>query len=127
VNASSAVVEQRLANVGATIMGRNMFGPDRGPWRDESWRGSWGDRGARTSEARAQADPGSQRARCYSHQVRSWLTCFPPSAVVAETRATRTGALSALRHKQSSGANAAIGAVCRSRGLGESAHGYIGS
>ena len=41
VNASSAVVEQRLANVGATIMGRNMFGPVRGPWRDESWRGWW--------------------------------------------------------------------------------------
>jgi len=43
VNASSAVVEQRLANVGATIMGRNMFGPIRGPWRDESWRGWWGE------------------------------------------------------------------------------------
>ncbi len=43
VNASSAVVEQRLANVGATIMGPNMFGPARGPWRDESWRGWWGE------------------------------------------------------------------------------------
>jgi len=43
VNASSAVVEQRLANVGATIMGRNMFGPVRGPWGDESWRGWWGE------------------------------------------------------------------------------------
>ncbi len=43
VNASSAVVEQRLANVGATIMGRNMFGPVRGPWSDESWRGWWGE------------------------------------------------------------------------------------
>jgi dihydrofolate reductase len=43
VNASSAVVEERLANVGATIMGRNMFGPVRGPWRDESWRGWWGE------------------------------------------------------------------------------------
>src|ERR1700691_566470 len=43
VNASSAVVEQRLANVGATIMGRNMFGPIRGPWMDESWRGWWGE------------------------------------------------------------------------------------
>ena len=43
VNASSAVVGQRLANVGATIMGRNMFAPVRGPWRDESWRGWWGE------------------------------------------------------------------------------------
>ncbi|MDB5692098.1 MAG: dihydrofolate reductase [Alphaproteobacteria bacterium] len=30
-------------NVGASILGRNMFGPVRGPWRDESWRGWWGD------------------------------------------------------------------------------------
>jgi dihydrofolate reductase len=30
-------------NVGAWIMGRNMFGPVRGPWPDESWRGWWGE------------------------------------------------------------------------------------
>lgn len=30
-------------NVGAWILGRNMFGPVRGPWIDESWRGWWGD------------------------------------------------------------------------------------
>ncbi|GLZ44211.1 deaminase reductase [Actinomycetospora sp. NBRC 106375] len=30
-------------NVGATIMGRNMFGPVRGDWPDESWRGWWGE------------------------------------------------------------------------------------
>jgi dihydrofolate reductase len=29
--------------IGATIMGRNMFGPVRGPWRDEDWRGWWGE------------------------------------------------------------------------------------
>jgi dihydrofolate reductase len=29
--------------IGATIMGRNMFGPIRGPWGDEEWRGWWGD------------------------------------------------------------------------------------
>ena len=28
--------------VGACIMGRNMFGPVRGPWRDDSWKGWWG-------------------------------------------------------------------------------------
>jgi dihydrofolate reductase len=33
----------RTDNVGATIMGRNMFGPIRGPWPDESWRGWWGE------------------------------------------------------------------------------------
>jgi dihydrofolate reductase len=43
VNASSGVVEERRANVGATIMGRNMFGPVRGPWPDDSWRGWWGE------------------------------------------------------------------------------------
>lgn len=30
-------------NVGAWILGRNMFGPVRGPWHDESWRGWWGE------------------------------------------------------------------------------------
>ena len=32
-----------FANVGAWILGRNMFGPVRGPWPDESWKGWWGD------------------------------------------------------------------------------------
>ena len=31
------------ANIGATIMGRNMFGPIRGEWPDERWTGWWGD------------------------------------------------------------------------------------
>ena len=30
-------------NVGAWILGRNMFSPDRGPWPDMSWKGWWGD------------------------------------------------------------------------------------
>lgn len=30
-------------NVGAWILGRNMFGPLRGPWPDEAWKGWWGD------------------------------------------------------------------------------------
>lgn len=30
-------------NVGAWILGRNMFGPLRGPWKDESWKGWWGE------------------------------------------------------------------------------------
>ena len=41
-------VDDRMAaasfdNVGAWILGRNMFGPVRGPWPDESWRGWWGE------------------------------------------------------------------------------------
>jgi dihydrofolate reductase len=30
-------------NIGAWIMGRNMFGPIRGPWPDDTWKGWWGD------------------------------------------------------------------------------------
>jgi dihydrofolate reductase len=30
-------------NIGAWILGRNMFGPIRGPWKDDSWKGWWGD------------------------------------------------------------------------------------
>ncbi len=33
---------QGLAGIGAWILGRNMFGPVRGPWPDESWKGWWG-------------------------------------------------------------------------------------
>lgn len=47
--------------------------------------------------------------------------------LLADSRATRIGAPSALLHKQSFGANAAMGAVCTPRGLAEGAHGYIGS
>jgi len=32
-----------FSNVGAWILGRNMFGPIRGPWPDDSWKGWWGD------------------------------------------------------------------------------------
>jgi len=32
-----------FAGVGAWIIGRNMFGPVRGPWPDEAWKGWWGD------------------------------------------------------------------------------------
>jgi dihydrofolate reductase len=36
-------VRRGFENVGAWIMGRNMFGPVRGPWPDGSWKGWWGD------------------------------------------------------------------------------------
>ena len=35
--------ERSFENVGAWILGRNMFGPVRGPWPDEKWNGWWGD------------------------------------------------------------------------------------
>ncbi len=34
---------QSFEDVGAWILGRNMFGPVRGPWIDDSWKGWWGD------------------------------------------------------------------------------------
>jgi dihydrofolate reductase len=43
-NESNRVVEESLANIGATIMGRNMFGGQPGPWDSEKpWNGWWGD------------------------------------------------------------------------------------
>ncbi|MFL5574487.1 MAG: dihydrofolate reductase family protein [Gemmatimonadaceae bacterium] len=44
VNESTPVVEETLANIGATIMGRNMFGGHPGPWdRRAPWNGWWGE------------------------------------------------------------------------------------
>ena len=37
------MAERAFENVGAWILGRTMFGPVRGPWPDESWKGWWGD------------------------------------------------------------------------------------
>ena len=55
---------QSMDNVGAWILGRNMFGPFRGPWKDKSWKGWWGDNppyhcagiGSHASRARAPYD-----------------------------------------------------------------------
>jgi dihydrofolate reductase len=44
VNESTPVVEEELANIGATIMGRNMFGGHPGPWDPAApWKGWWGE------------------------------------------------------------------------------------
>lgn len=39
----NSVAEQGFEGIGAWILGRNMFGPIRGPWPDEGWKGWWGD------------------------------------------------------------------------------------
>ena len=39
----NAMAEQGFAGIGAWILGRNMFGPIRGPWPDDSWKGWWGE------------------------------------------------------------------------------------
>jgi dihydrofolate reductase len=44
VTASTAVMEEAQSNIGATVMGRNMFGGGPGPWsKDDPWTGWWGD------------------------------------------------------------------------------------
>jgi dihydrofolate reductase len=44
VTESTRVLEESLENVGAAVMGRNMFGPPGGgPWGDGRWKGWWGD------------------------------------------------------------------------------------
>ncbi len=43
VNESTPIVEGSQANVGAILMGRNMFGGGPGPWGDEPWNGWWGE------------------------------------------------------------------------------------
>ena len=39
----NGIAEQGFVGIGAWILGRNMFGPIRGPWPDDSWKGWWGD------------------------------------------------------------------------------------
>jgi dihydrofolate reductase len=43
VNASDDVLREHFAGVGASIMGRRMFGPVSGPWGEHPWRGWWGE------------------------------------------------------------------------------------
>lgn len=38
-----AIAAESLQNIGATIMGRHMFGDGEGPWGDDPWKGWWGD------------------------------------------------------------------------------------
>jgi dihydrofolate reductase len=41
-DADQSFLEARFENVGATVMGRNMFGGGPGPWGDDPWQGYWG-------------------------------------------------------------------------------------
>jgi dihydrofolate reductase len=43
VNESTPVIEASRAHIGATIMGRNMFGGGPGPWGEDPWNGWWGE------------------------------------------------------------------------------------
>jgi dihydrofolate reductase len=39
----NAMVDEGFSGIGAWILGRNMFGPVRGPWPDGNWKGWWGE------------------------------------------------------------------------------------
>lgn len=43
VDVDNDFAHRAMENFGAFILGRNMFGPVRGPWPDDSWKGWWGD------------------------------------------------------------------------------------
>ena len=43
IDVDDEFARRAMENFGAFILGRNMFGPVRGPWPDGSWRGWWGD------------------------------------------------------------------------------------
>jgi dihydrofolate reductase len=43
VNGDDPYVAHSFDNIGATILGRNMFTTSRGPWTDDGWKGWWGD------------------------------------------------------------------------------------
>lgn len=43
VDVDDQYARRAMENFGAFILGRNMFGPVRGPWQDNSWKGWWGD------------------------------------------------------------------------------------
>jgi dihydrofolate reductase len=42
IDVDDAFARRSMENFGAFILGRNMFGPVRGPWQDDSWKGWWG-------------------------------------------------------------------------------------
>jgi dihydrofolate reductase len=42
-NVDDGFAKRSFDNLGAWILGRNMFGPVRGPWPDDQWKGWWGD------------------------------------------------------------------------------------
>src|SRR5882724_6669233 len=43
IDTDDVFARRSMENFGAFILGRNMFGPVRGPWPDDSWKGWWGD------------------------------------------------------------------------------------
>jgi hypothetical protein len=76
------IAKQGFENMGAWILGRNMFGPVRGPWPDDNWKGWWGDdpsTGARGSR-RAEGAVPARRRRAHRVVVRLRIAAKPAKA-----------------------------------------------
>jgi dihydrofolate reductase len=106
VNESSAVIEESLADIGATIMGRNMFGGGTGPWRDEPWNGWWGD------------DPP------FHHPV-FVLTHHPRAPLVCDGGTTFTFVTDGIESALEQAREAAAGSDVSLAGGAETARGYL--
>ena len=112
VNESTPVVEESLANIGATVMGRNMFGGHPGPWdADEPWNGWWGDN-----------PPFHHPVFVLTHHAREPLeleggTTFTSSPTASSRRSIRRGAPPAARTSRSPAARSGP-AVSRRRPRG---------
>ena len=78
-----------FANIGAWILGRNMFGPVRGPWPDDSWKGWWGDEPP-YHVAGVRADASSARRRSRWRAARCSISS-PTASSRRCARATRCG------------------------------------
>jgi dihydrofolate reductase len=119
-------------NIGATIMGRNMFGPVRGPWPDESWRGWWGENPpyhtpvyVLTHHPRAPlAMPGGTEFRFVTQGIRDALRQAAAAAGGKDVRLG--GGVATIRQYLAAGLvdeiHLAIAPVC----LGEGEHQYSG-
>ena len=73
--------------IGATVMGRNMFGPIRGSWDDEQWRG-WGATTRRTTRSTSSPTASrllsSRRWRRQTARTCGWAAARPPSSSTSE-------------------------------------------
>jgi hypothetical protein len=84
VNESARIVEESRENIGAGVMGRNMFGPiGGGAWDDEQWTGWWGEDPPYhypvfilTDALQAEGEP---RAECWTYSARAAWSCSEPS------------------------------------------------
>ena len=103
------MAEKGFDNIGAWILGRNMFGPVRGPWPDDSWRGWWGDEPpyhvpvfVLTHHAREplaipsqSVRPGSSKWTCAS--MTPGKTCRPVASIERAAGPARSGPSATMR------------------------------